>query len=67
MRSDYKKIEEVAENFQHYLTYTGNESSVAVYLNGKRLFLNIDYSITERMVTLNVPVKPGDLFILSHS
>jgi hypothetical protein len=67
MRSDYTKIKEAADHYQHYLNYTGDEASVAVYLNGLRLFLNEDYTISERMVTLNVAVEPNDKIIVTHS
>jgi len=67
MQSDYKQIITDSENHQHYLTFTGNEKSVSVYLNGKRLFLGLDYTIFERMVTLNTPVEVSDLLIVSYS
>lgn len=66
MRSDYIKIEQTEERYQHYLTYTSDGSSVAVYLNGARLFLNENYTISDRMIILNVNVKPGDRIIVSH-
>lgn len=66
MRSDYIKIEKTEDRYQHYLSYTNEESSVAVYLNGARLFLNESYTISDRMITLNFTVKPGDRIIVSH-
>ena len=67
MRSDYINIEKSEENYQFYLNYTNDESSVAVYLNGSRLFLNKDYTILNRTITFNVGVESDDRLIISHS
>jgi len=60
-------IERSEENYQFYLNYTNDESSIAVYLNGSRLFFNEDYTVLDRMITLNVAVNPNDRLIVSHS
>ncbi|MBG6234743.1 hypothetical protein IWX76_001311 [Pedobacter sp. CAN_A7] len=67
MRSDYIKINEATDHYQHCLNFTSNESSVAVYLNGLRLFLDEDYVISDRMITLNVTVESNSRIIVSHS
>jgi|GEM_PF-4346815 hypothetical protein len=66
MRSDYIKIKKIEDHYQHYLTYTEDEASVAVYLNGARLFLNENYTISNRTITLNLTVKPNDMIIVSY-
>lgn len=68
MRSYYILIKKAQDNYQYFLNFTSDESSVPVYFNGLRLFSDKDYTIIDRMVTtLNISVKLNDLIIISHS
>ena len=65
MNSHYKKIAHNTTTYIYYIEYSFNPGSVAVYLNGLRLFLDVDYVVNDQTVTILFELKSGDLLIIS--
>ena len=65
MNSHYQKITETKLNYSFYISYSFTAGSIGVYLNGLRLFKDLDYTVDGHTVSLKEPVVQDDLVIIS--
>lgn len=66
MKTDYVQITYATGSHTHNISTSFKESSVGVYLNGMRLFLDLDFRITGSTIKLLIDVIKGDLLIVSY-